>query len=99
MTRFWIRLVDRTARLLCRIFGHRKVRGSIGTVGVKACLRCRRVIEQRTAMRELTRGELERRIAAKLPEGWTLHRINWKKRLAHLTDAHGNPRTELLTVT
>lgn len=98
MRKVFVRVADAWRRFICKVMGHKRVRGSVGTVGVLACVRCHRITDQRTAMRAVTRGELERRLAARLPDGWTLNRINWKKRVVHLTDARGNPHTELLAL-
>jgi hypothetical protein len=105
MRKLWIRaadaarrFADATRRFICKCFGHKKVRGSVGTVGAQACLRCHRITDQLTNRRGMTRGELERAIDAKLTDGWSLERINWKKKVAHLVDRHGNRRAEALNV-
>lgn len=79
----------RFKRLLCRIFGHIKANGSIGTVGIQLCRRCLRITDRKTVRRDLTKGDMERRIIAAMPHGWTFLRVNWKNELAHFADPHG----------
>jgi hypothetical protein len=39
-------------------------------------------VDYRTVRRQLTRGDIERRMAANLPEGFSFVSANWKKRKA-----------------
>jgi hypothetical protein len=68
-------------RLVCFFFGHRLLNGSMGNVGITLCARCRK-LENRTSMRAVTRGQIERRMAAHPPEGYSFVNCNWKKRKA-----------------
>jgi hypothetical protein len=78
--------------LTCRIFGHVSANASMGTVGLKICRRCMRIIEQKTIRARVTRGEIEQRMTAHPPEGYSFVGCNWKKRKAKFVNANGGQR-------
>jgi hypothetical protein len=76
-------------RLTCRIFGHVKADMALHTVGLKVCRRCLRITDQKTVRTRVTRGEIEHRMAAHPPEGYSFVDCNWKKRKAKFVSEVG----------
>jgi hypothetical protein len=52
-------------------FGNVKYDVSFRTVGQKQCLRCPRITDHKTVRRRVTFGEVERRLAANPPKGYS----------------------------
>jgi hypothetical protein len=84
-----VRAVMAIRRLTCRIFGHVEANVSLRTVGLKQCRRCLRITAQKTARARVTRGEIEQRMAAHPPEGYSFVDCNWKKRKARFVSEVG----------
>jgi hypothetical protein len=76
-------------RIICRLFGHSKHNMSIATVGIAFCTRCLRIVDYRTVRREVTKGDIERRMAANPPESYSFIDCSWKKRKAKFVSASG----------
>jgi hypothetical protein len=76
-------------RLACKLFGHSRHNMSIATVGIVFCTRCLRIVDYRTVRREVTKGDIERRMANNPPAGYSYHDCNWKKRKAKFVSATG----------
>jgi hypothetical protein len=75
-------LVRQFRRAICFFFGHGKADVSLSNIGFKMCRRCLRLTDQKTVRRETTRGDIERRMAARPPKGYSFLSCNWKKRKA-----------------
>jgi hypothetical protein len=56
---------------------------------VKQCLRCLRITDHKTVRRQVTFGEVERRMAAIPPKGYSFVSCNWKKRKARFVSPTG----------
>jgi hypothetical protein len=69
-------------RLICRLFGHTRHNMSIATVGIVFCTRCLRIVDYRTVSRQVTEGDIERRMANNPRAGYSFVDCNWKKRKA-----------------
>lgn len=81
-------------RLLCRIFGHRMAQERDGQLIATVCLRCHQIeavdLMLYTARAKVTRGEIEERMKAHPPEGYSFVDCNWKKRKAKFVSESGN---------
>jgi small neutral amino acid transporter SnatA (MarC family) len=72
MLRFLLSLIRRA---ICRLFGLTRHSLSIAA-GIVFCTRCLRIVDYRTVRREVTRGEIEPRMAANPPEGYSFVNCN-----------------------
>jgi hypothetical protein len=73
----------------CRIFGHRPHNVSFGTVGAEICGRCLETVKVKTIRREVTKGDMERRLAAVTPPGYSYVSFNRKSRKAKFVGKGG----------
>jgi hypothetical protein len=89
MKRLLVRISFFFRRLACRIFGHASTNASIGSIGIKFCTRCLIITDQKTVRRSTTHGDIERRLRARAPEGYSLIDCNWKKRKAKFAGPQG----------
>ena len=62
---------------------------SIATVGIVFCTRCLRIVDYRTVRHRITKGDIERRMAANPPSGYSFVNCNWKKRKAKFVSPQG----------
>jgi hypothetical protein len=80
-------------RLLCFFFGHRFEAEQHEGLLLTVCARCRKAVGARalkyTLRRNVTRGEIERRMAENPPDGYRFIDCNWKKRKAKFANASG----------
>ena len=89
---YWALFKHYWFRTICAVFGHTTANGSVGAIGVRGCMRCQIITEQKTIRRPFSRGDVERRVMASLPAGYTFLGINWKKRTLQVLDENGNKR-------
>jgi hypothetical protein len=89
MKHLLVRMNFTLRRAICYFLGHKKVDGSLHTVGLRHCLRCLRIVDYRTVRRRVTRGDIERRMVAHPPEGYSFVSCNWKKRKAKFVSQSG----------
>jgi hypothetical protein len=82
--------------LICRLFGHRITRERQEHLLYTGCGRCRQLVSidllKFTRKRDVTFGDLEHRMAAEPPEGYSFMSCNWKKRKAKFMSARGKLR-------
>ena len=88
---FILKLVLSFRRLACKIFGHAKVPGSFGSVGLLFCKRCAH-IDRTTECRSVTKRDVERRMAEHPPAGYSFVSCNWAKRKAKFVSPSGAPK-------
>jgi hypothetical protein len=79
-------------RLTCKLFDHPRHNMSTATVGIVFCTRCLRIVDYRTVRREVTKADIERRVAANPPAGYSFLDCNWKKRKAKFVSTSGRRR-------
>ena len=75
--------------ITCRLFGHVKAHMHLNSVGLLVCRRCLRITDQKTARARITHGEIEQRMQAHPPEGYSFVDCNWKKRKAKFASPAG----------
>lgn len=80
-------------RFLCLIFGHLPQREQHDELLATVCRRCRGLMSVQQLMYTLrskvTRGEIEERMKANPPEGYSFVDCNWKKRKAKFVSPKG----------
>ena len=80
-------------RLVCFFFGHRFEQEQHEGVLLTVCIRCRKAIGAQqlkyTLRSKVTRGEIEQRMKAHPPEGYSFVDCNWKKRKAKFVSDAG----------
>ena len=83
----------RFRQLLCYFFGHRPVVQRTDTHELLGCARCYRLFAETplsiTYRRDVTYGEVERRMAAHPPTGYSFVSCNWKKRKVRFVSPAG----------
>jgi hypothetical protein len=94
MRRFLAATILQLKRVVCFVFGHRHVTGSIGTVGVTVCLRCRHLTprKSRRTVRSATSSDAWPRIRP--PEHWDHLRTSNPIESVFATVRHRTVRTK-----